>query len=365
MSIEEMRAKLKEEHAIWTTQHKKYPELLLFKYDMIEAKFDNPMVCECRGIILNSKNWSVVSRSYDKFFNAGEGLAAPIDWHTARVQEKVDGSLVVLYWYDNAWRVQTSGTPDASGEVSGWKFTFEELFWKVWNELGYRLPSGPSNLCYAFELCTPYNKVIVQHKKNRLVLHGVRSTRGNNYKIDQFAKDYNWECVKSLSLRTLEDIMEMCKLLDPVEQEGCVVVDAYWRRIKIKTPQYVALAHMRDGMGTKRMLELIRSNESSEFLSYFPEWTDLYHFVKDKYEELVNQLQLTYGAIECQQSQKEFALLATKTKLPSILFQKRKTPEKTIRDLLAEANINHLLSVLELRKKVHENLGLQIGSEDS
>jgi hypothetical protein len=255
--------------------------------------------------------------------------------------------------------------PDAAGGVEGWDVSFKDLFWNTWNELGYRLPIGPSELCYAFELCTPMNKVIVQHKSNRLVLHGVRiRTTGEHLSIDSF-RSYGWEIVQELKLGSWEEILETSKLLDPIAQEGYVVVDKQWRRVKVKTPQYVALAHMRDGMGPRRMLELVRANESSEFLTYFPEWTDLYKWVQEKYEALLNQLEIAYNAIKHFEIQKDFAMSAVNYQMSGILFQKRKTPEKTIKELLAEANINTLIDVLKLRSLLNEKLGSEVSDQDS
>src|SRR5689334_3182288 len=59
----------------------------------------------------------------------GEKWADEIDWATATVYEKLDGSLVTLYWcaaprchphittsrYEQEWNVSSSGVPDASG----------------------------------------------------------------------------------------------------------------------------------------------------------------------------------------------------------------------------------------------------------
>lgn len=93
-----------------------HPSLVLLKYDQIDSPMGERLVQECRGLILDeADNWRVVSRSFDKFFNAGEGHAAAIDWSTAQVQEKLDGSLCVLYHYAGAWRVQTSGHPRRRG----------------------------------------------------------------------------------------------------------------------------------------------------------------------------------------------------------------------------------------------------------
>ncbi len=81
-----------------------------------------------------------------------------------KVYEKLDGSLMVLYFYDRAWHVQSSGTPDASGEVNGFGFSFAELFWKVWNEQGYQLPQE-TDCCFMFELMTRYNRIVVRQKR--------------------------------------------------------------------------------------------------------------------------------------------------------------------------------------------------------
>lgn len=58
-----------------------------------------PIVQECRGLILDeAEGWRVVCMPYKKFFNFGEDCCADIDWSTAKVQEKLDGSLISLYW---------------------------------------------------------------------------------------------------------------------------------------------------------------------------------------------------------------------------------------------------------------------------
>src|SRR5690606_31616056 len=94
---------------------------------------------------------------------------------TAEAYEKLDGSLMSMFFYRGEWRVASNGTPDAMGEVAGFPgLTFKKLFWDTFNELGYKLPDA-GGYTYIFELMTPYNRVVVPHKTNRLVLHGVRS----------------------------------------------------------------------------------------------------------------------------------------------------------------------------------------------
>ena len=65
--------------------------LVMFKYSQFDSDFMNPLVRECRGIILDEDTFDVVSYAFDKFGNYGEPYCPEIDWKTARVGEKLDG----------------------------------------------------------------------------------------------------------------------------------------------------------------------------------------------------------------------------------------------------------------------------------
>lgn len=73
---------------------------VMFKYNQLSSDFSNPIVREARGIIFREDNWKCVRRAFDKFFNYGEPNAAEIDWNTAKVQTKIDGSLISA-WFDD------------------------------------------------------------------------------------------------------------------------------------------------------------------------------------------------------------------------------------------------------------------------
>lgn len=65
--------------------------LVMFKYNQLNSDLGNPIVQECRGLILNADTFEVVSYPFNKFFNYGEAHAADIDWSTAWVSQKLDG----------------------------------------------------------------------------------------------------------------------------------------------------------------------------------------------------------------------------------------------------------------------------------
>lgn len=339
---EKSLSELCERYAIAAKRHGKHPNLVMLKYSQIDSPMGDPIVQECRGLILDEANdWRIVSYPFRKFFNHGEGHAATIDWATARVYEKLDGSLTTLYWYDGAWQVASSGLPDASGDINGRSMTFAELFWKTWEAMGYKLPPEPEQddeppCCYMFELTTPLNRVVVPHKDSRLTLTGVRDLNDlTEYRVDGCAKSIGWRCVKSFSLDSFDACIAAAQSIDPMQAEGYVVCDATFNRVKVKAPAYVALAHLKDGMSGRRLLDVVRANESSEFLAYFPEWSDAYGVLRRAFDELCDGLESTYEQIKGIPEQKPFALEAIKTRCSSALFSIRKGSVKTAREYFA------------------------------
>ena len=256
-----------EELGVYAKKHPDYPELYQFNYDMIESSNhkNHPIVMECRGIILNSnKNWEVVAYPFNRFCNAGENFNYEIDWSTARIQEKFDGSLMIVYFYADKWQVATRNSPNACGNVGNYDFTFAELFWKTFMDLTYS--SGKLIPCctYMFELMSPFNRVVVEQKDNSLVLIGVRNN--NNFQelnLDKCIFD-EFLFVRSYSVRNLSNVILAASKLNPLQQEGFVIVDDKFNRIKVKCPKYVLIHHMKDGFSTRRMIDLIKLGEKSE-----------------------------------------------------------------------------------------------------
>lgn len=311
---------LKMQYAISHKRHSTHQNLVLFKYSQIDSPMSERLVQEARGVILDESNrWSVVSRPFDKFFNYEEGFAAKVDWSTARYFEKLDGSLCTLYHYNGTWHVSTSGVPDAQCPVFDYGFTFGELFWKVFADSGYSLPSD-TNLCFMFELMTPYNRVVVRHDFNRLVLIGVRDVRTGQEFMPSPA--YGFNVVKSFTFYDLSGLLESFKNIDPVKQEGFVVCDNQFNRVKVKHPGYVALHHMKSGVSVRRLIEVVLSSEYSELLSYFPEYTERVDEIKGKLAAAIATAESDFRhAREQSTDRKSFAAIAIKSKYSAALFK--------------------------------------------
>lgn len=342
-------ADLGERFAIQATRARRHPNLVLLKYSQIESPFDEPMVRECRGLVLDEDDgWRVVSRSFDKFFNHGERLAAPVDWSSAVVQEKLDGSLCVLYHYAGEWQVQTSGSPDAAGLVGGTGSRFAELFWEVFRQQGYALPGDAERpLCFSFELMTRWNRVVIPHAAPKLTLIGLRHREtGAELPLDRAPR---YQAVRTFALDSFTALRDTFLTLPPLQQEGYVVVDAGFQRVKVKHPGYVALHQLKDGMGPRRVMTVIQNGEVGEVLAAFPEWEPEFTQIGAAYAALVAELEDAYERLRDVPGQKEFALEAVKTRFPRALFQLRARRVTSVREALREVPPESLLRALGLR----------------
>lgn len=352
-----------EQYHLSTSRSKRYPNLVQFKYSQLESPFKEQLVRECRGLILDEKdNWAIVARPFDKFFNYGEALAPEIDWSSAKVYEKLDGSLIILYNYDDGWHVATSGSCDAGGNVGDTNLTFKDLFWQIFHDQGLVVPKQIArSYTYMFELMTPFNKVICNYGiRGSVKLIGMRQRHtGHEVDIEQFR---NYPIAPSYPLKSIDELIMTFDQMEPLLQEGYVVVDAQRNRIKVKHPGYVALHHMKAHFSIRYMVELVRKAELAEVLAYFPEWADLLMTVQDSVDEFVKKVDASWYAYKDIPIRKDFAIAIAKLPYSSVLFammdKKYKEPIEWVRAAQIDTLI-HLLGVKPKLEKIMNEMGVK------
>jgi hypothetical protein len=340
--------------------------LRLFKYNQIASDFNNPLVRECRGIILEVDTWMIVAYPFKKFDNYGQDSCDKIDWNTAIVSEKIDGSLIKFYYYDNKWNIATNGTIDAFdaqiesfGNILPYK-SFGELVISVLQNKGLEPDLLDALLdreyTYMFELTSPYTKVVVPHEKVDLHFLGCRDN--NTFKEESFylhPLSKIFSIPKTYSLSSLQDCIDSASKL-PFSEEGYVAVDNNFNRVKIKSPAYVAVHHLKGegGISISRAIDLIKLGEIEEFLNYFPEFKSIIMEIKNKYDLLVKRLYGDYSTYFCIKgdfaNRKEMALWNMKNCLyPSIQFSMADHKYECFDDAFKDIKNDTLI---ELMKKV-------------
>lgn len=220
----------------------------------------------------------------------------------------VHNSLINLYWYNNTWNVQTSGTIDADAQTNHATMTFKELFWKTvvmqYGSIEVFTKQLNKNYNYMFELCTPWNIVVTPHEDYTLKLHGVRDMCTLNYvDIDTTTLIK----VKQYDLSSVDEMLAQFEHMTWAE-EGFIVVDANYNRAKCKNPKYVAVHHVKSGVSPYEIINVIKTNEIDEFCVYFKEKTEFILDLKSKWDNVENELKTYYNSIKDITDQKQFAL---------------------------------------------------------
>jgi hypothetical protein len=354
-TLQDLAARL----GIKSKRHPRFPNLVLFVYDQIESPKLEPIVRSARGHILDEESsWDHVCRPFDRFLNWDEGVNQGIenpDIGKSVVFKKEDGSLLNMWFYRDEWHVSTKGSPDAGGNVGDNPFTFAELFWRVWGDKGLFVPDiADSVRTLSFELCTLHNRVVCSQPQERIILIGIRSNiTGREFRPDLPYTD-KIEVCKSYNLGNLDDIQSTFKELPAMEMEGYVVAhflpDGRTIRAKVKHPGYLAIHHLKEGNSKKRLLELIRTGEEGEFLSYFPEYASQLDEIRRKFEALVKELENAWETNRDVVDQKEFALKIKALPMSGAIFWVRRMGG-TIRGRLAEIPIDSLTAVIGLKEQ--------------
>lgn len=327
---------------------------VIFSYNQLTSDFSLEIVRECRGVILDETTLAPVCVPFYKFGNYGESYAPEIDWTSARVQEKIDGSLMKL-WYDKgAWRVSTSGMIDANAAVLYQTDLFEEncpyktygdLFKAAQEKAGLDYERLDKNNTYMFELVGPYNKVVIMYDQTDIYHIGTRS----NVTLKEFEVDVGIKKPQQFAIDSLESCVEQAKRL-PSDKEGYVVVDKYYNRVKIKNPIYVALHHFKNNglVSLADIVEIIRNNEIEEYVTYFPEYKREVCSCKNKIDAIIDGLDQTALELSAKTfpTQKDFALAVKDKFLNNYYFKWFQNGKLTARDWFWSMSNEKIVKIL-------------------
>lgn len=326
---------LEKQLGIKATRHPTEP-LMTLNYSQLESPKNNPVVMECRGIVLDD-NYDLVAKSFNRFFNYGEDidLQKNFKWSGFTCQEKVDGSLIMMFWYNGRWIVKTRASW-CQEKMQGLPMTWEALFWKAF---GQSVPEDlPRDKTYVFELCSPYNKVVRHYPDPQVFLLTVVDVDYDHWReltlgeVDYLHAQY-LGFVQRPQLFTFENLSDIQEYLvdrgeaDPT-WEGVVLRDVDNLRFKIKTPEYLALHRLgsdKDCLyAPKNLVRFILTGEDDELLVYFPEVKDTYEKYKQQVWDAYQSMDNLWYCHHDEASQKKFAMAVKSHPFSGLLFEARK-----------------------------------------
>lgn len=304
----------------------------ILRYNQIAANTDwfNPIVRECRGIIINNQTLSVVCHAFDRFYNYSEPYADEIDWASATAMEKVDGSIIKVWADGNQFHISTNGAIDAydvdiTSFVGGkGKTTFGDKAMLIIAEkpIYNFAPTLVNGDTHIFELIGPENKVVIDYPEDNLVYLGSRNIETNEeYQNEILAKYFDTPDTYKISGLTVDQILTMVDGMNG--QEGIVVKDKYNHRVKIKNPEYLLKHRSMKNFTDLDVIKIVMSGETSEWAATIPQLKERVETMTKVYND-----EMTYFGKTTEKneglSDKEFALKFKDDNGAAILFNMRK-----------------------------------------
>lgn len=233
------------------TVHPDYPELAIYNYTP-ECQFSkawDETTLAARGLILNRYTGEVIAKPWPKFFNLSEHDTIP--GGPASVREKMDGSLGIVFHYDEIWHIATRGS-----------FTSEQALKAQQWIAGHDFPKGYTHL---FEIIYPENRIVVDYDgfEGLVYLESLCLAQGKPHDIVAWPhKAKSFGCVHPQDLLKHKD-----------NAEGYVL---YWPehdfRVKVKFDEYVRLHKIMTEYSIKRLWEhLSAGGEFNAMISGVPD----------------------------------------------------------------------------------------------
>jgi len=313
---------LNKEYGIEYTIHPNDGRIIL-NYSQINShhcKF-HPIVRECRGLVLDN-DYNLIARAFPRFYNLGEDPKQKFNWSSFIANEKVDGSLIIAYWWNDSLHINTRGS-FGNGLVGKSSYTWRQLFELAVNIAEVReICIAGYTLC--FELCTPYNQVVAYHESPKAFLlsafHGVEEV---HYDFLTYL-DYDFAQV-FYEFSNVEEILTFINKEGKKNPtfEGLVLRDDNNERIKVKSEDYLRLHRLSNNghvADFENILDAVLEFETAEIVSVFSSLRPKVTLVEDYVYREIGQLQQIWEEYKNIKSRKEFANAVKSLSFSFLLF---------------------------------------------
>jgi RNA ligase len=296
---------------IISKRHPVFP-ITIYNYSIkteYESHWDD-ITLQARGLVLDDKG-KVVARPFRKFFNLSQGCFVPTN--NFEVYEKYDGSLGIVFYYENIWNIATRGSFTSDQSILGKGFLER-----------FDLSDLNKDNTYLFEIVGRKNRIVVDY---------------GDFEGLVLLSSFNNESGEEICRKELENIgFKLCEKYDGINdyktlsetigenREGYVVRFSNGHRVKIKGSEYLRLHKIITNLSTTSIWETISTGKSVlELLEDFPD--EFYNKVKQyeeellsKYSELKDFYIKLFDEIEEKENRRLFAEIAKNYEKPSILF---------------------------------------------
>jgi RNA ligase len=282
-----------------------------------ESKWDE-VTLMCRGLVLDDAG-NIIARPFGKFFNYEEVYnQVPTKGDYVYVQEKMDGSMGILFYYEGEWIMATRGSFTSDQAVKGMEIA-KRLF---------NLDAFEKSITYLCEIIYPENRIVVNYENDeRMVLLGCIDCSLDGIEVNVHIPYYmnNFDVVKKYNF----DDYSTLKGMISNNAEGFIVRFSNGDRMKIKGEEYLRLHRIMTNISTTAIWEVLSTGGSmDEILKDVPDefFDKVDEVVKDlciRFENIKRDYMLYFMDITnriVSTDRKAFAEEAKRYNHPSLLF---------------------------------------------
>ena len=289
-------------------------------YDQINSPTMDDLVSLCRGTVIN-ENCEIVAMAFPRFHNYTSVIKKFEDSKDEIcITEKLDGTMIKIYYHDGKWLVGTRGEVATTGVNKDSGFTFYSMMllalglknkqeFHEWCELNLS-----PDCTYIFELVSQYNKVVVKYDETKLYLLGRIRTKNlhdlpeikdnvTNQDIGIYTPGRGTISVDNVDVKDLNKWFRHISTTGVTGKEGHVIYRNSLPLAKLKYVSYVTI-HLLQGDKYKddldknnireRLLVPVLNNEVPELITYLPEYSDDINKLNHDYELTIDNL---YGIV--------------------------------------------------------------------
>jgi RNA ligase len=205
----------------------------------------------CRGLVLDNEG-NVIAKPFPKFFNYEEHKPEDIPNENFEVYEKMDGSLGIIFHYEDEWLIATRGSFTSDQAIKG-----KEMLDKL--NKSALIPG----YTYLAEIIYPENRIVVDYgdTEKLVVLGAYNNETGKEVEVDEMVNE-GWEVV--MKYKTWGEDWETLKKEISKDNEGYVIRFSSGMRMKIKGDEYVRLHRILTNFSSKDIWELLKNGEALE-----------------------------------------------------------------------------------------------------
>lgn len=275
-------------------RHPHDPDLTIFNYTE-KAQYEKhwtSVTMQCRGLIVNNVTEEVIAAPWPKFFNLGEH--DPDSWALGTpvyAQDKMDGSLGILYPGPDGWAIATRGSFESEQAIHATQVLKDRYTTHDFVPL--------PGLTYLFEIIYPGNRIVLDYgDTDDLVLLDVLETAtGRSVALDEppsfYAHGWPGPVVKHLPAATLGEALD---LPDRKNAEGLVLTfPGDGMKLKVKQEDYVRLHKIVTGLNERVVWEHLAAHEGriDQLLMVVPD--EFHEWVRQVADGLLEQHEVVQG----------------------------------------------------------------------